>query len=86
MSPALGGWKGSSFLQKYEEDKERLLQEGKIEETAKLNYKTWIPRNRDAELINADVKQLVVDMQLKFLIKPEAKNSCEEIKNEDHIF
>lgn len=85
MSPALGGWKGSSFLQKYEEDKERLLQEGKIEETAKLNYKTWILRNRDADLINADVKQLVVDMQLKFLIKPEAKNSCEEIKNEDHI-
>lgn len=24
-------------------------------------------------------------MQMKFLIKPEAKNSCEEIKNEDHI-
>lgn len=85
LSPALGGWKGSSFLQKYEEDEERLLQEGKIEETAKLNYKTWILRNRDAELINVDVKQLVVDMQMKFLIKPEAKNSCEEIKNEDHI-
>ncbi len=85
MSPALGGWEDSSFLQEYEEEEEKLLQEGKIEEIALFNYKTWILRNRSPELINTDVKQLVVDMQTEFLTKPELDYSCEEIETKDNI-
>ncbi|MFD3220578.1 alpha/beta fold hydrolase [Staphylococcus saprophyticus] len=85
LSPALGGWEDSSFLQEYEEEEEKLLQEGKIEEIALFNYKTWILRNRSPELINTDVKQLVVDMQTEFLTKPELDYSCEEIETKDNI-
>ncbi|GGI03088.1 MULTISPECIES: alpha/beta fold hydrolase [Mammaliicoccus] len=85
LSPALGGWQDSSFLQDYEEEEEKLLREGKIEETALFNYKTWILRNRSPELINTDVKQLVVDMQMEFLTKPESDYSCEEVETKDNI-
>ncbi|SFL37584.1 Pimeloyl-ACP methyl ester carboxylesterase [Gracilibacillus orientalis] len=85
LSPALSGWEDSSYLQEYEEGEEKLLQEGKIEETAQFNYETWILRNRDPELINSDVKQLVIDMQIKSLTKPEPDHPCEEIETEDNI-
>ncbi|MBF7020827.1 alpha/beta fold hydrolase [Staphylococcus kloosii] len=85
LSPALSGWNGSLFLQEYENEEEKLLTEGKINETAKFNYKTWIQRNRAPELISPDVKKLVVDMQIKFLTKLEQDYSCYEIEAEDNI-
>ncbi|WP_440858371.1 alpha/beta fold hydrolase [Staphylococcus shinii] len=85
LSPALSGWNDSTFLQKYEEKEERLLQEDKIEETAQFNYTTWIQRNRAPELTNPDVKQLIIDMQVKFLTKPEPDFLCVEIETEDNI-
>lgn len=85
LSPALGGWKDSLFLQEYEEEEEKLLKEGKIEEIAQFNYKTWIQRNRAPELINPDVKQLIVAMQIKLLTKPEPDYSCYEIEAENNI-
>lgn len=85
LSPALSGWNDSLFLQQYEEEEEKLLTAGKIKETAHFNYKTWIQRNRAPELINPDVKQLVIDMQIKFLTKPEQDYACYEIEAEDNI-
>ncbi|MDW8542164.1 alpha/beta hydrolase [Staphylococcus sp. 50Mo3-1] len=85
LSPALGGWNNSTFLQKYEEKEERLLKEGKIEETAQFNYITWIQRNRAPELMNPDVKKLVIAMQIKILTKPEPDFSYEEIETGENI-
>lgn len=85
LSPAIGGWEDSSFLQEYEEEEEKLLQEGKAEETAQFNYKTWILRNRSSEHINPTVRKLVVDMQMQFLTKPEPDYPYEEIEPEDNI-
>lgn len=86
LSPAISGWQDSSFLQNYEEKEEKLLQEDKIEETAQLNYKTWILANRKSEDINPDVKKLVLDMQMQILTKAEPDYSYEEIETEDNIF
>ncbi|RIO10604.1 alpha/beta hydrolase [Mammaliicoccus sciuri] len=85
LSPAISGWNASTFLQNYEEKEERLIDEGKIEETAQYNYATWIQRNRSPEIINPDVKQLIMDMQRKILTKGEPNVSSEEIEVEDNI-
>ncbi|WP_239733745.1 alpha/beta hydrolase [Mammaliicoccus sp. M-M49] len=85
LSPAISGWNASTFLQNYEEKEERLIDEGKIEETPQYNYATWIQRNRSSEIINPDVKQLIMDMQRKILTKGEPNVSSEEIEVEDNI-
>lgn len=85
LSPALSGWNVSTFLQNYEEKEERLIDEGKIEETAQYNYMTWIQRNRSPEHMNPDVKQLIMDMQSTILTKAEPDDSSEEIESEDNI-
>lgn len=85
MSPALGGWKDSNFLQQYEAEEEKLLQEGKIEETSQFNYKTWILRNRAPELIEPYVKHLILDMQMNSLTKAEPEYVCKEIETKDNI-
>lgn len=51
LSPAIGGWEDSSFLQKYEEEEEELLQEGKIEET--VTDLTELQNNVTNEIINS---------------------------------
>ncbi|MCM3216691.1 alpha/beta hydrolase [Niallia taxi] len=85
LSPALSGWEDSSYIQEYEEEEEKLLHEGKLEETAQFNYETWILRNRDPKDIKSDVKKLVIDMQIKALTKPEPEYPCEEMGIEDNI-
>lgn len=85
LSPAVGGWEDSLYLQDYEEEEERLLEEGKIAETALFNYHTWILRGREPDTINPKVKELVIDMQMKSLTKLEPSSPYEEIEVEANI-
>lgn len=85
LSPAIGGWEDSLYLQHYEAEEERLLEEGKIEEAAILNYNTWIVARRDPESIDPTIRELVIDMQMKALTKLEPASSVEEIETDDSI-
>ena len=85
LSPAVGGWEDSLYLQQYEMEEERLLEEGKIEETAIHNYNTWILGERNPNSIDPKIKDLVIDMQMKSLTKTEPDSPCEEIEAEDSI-
>ncbi|WP_100013175.1 alpha/beta fold hydrolase [Lentibacillus sediminis] len=86
LSPALGGWEDSLYLQQYEAEEERLLEEGETEEAAILNFNTWIVAGRTTESIESKVKDLVIDMQMKALTKLEPASSVEEIDPEDSIY
>lgn len=84
-SPAVGGWDDSLYLQQYEVEEERLLEEGKIEAAVLLNYDTWIVGEREHHTINPKVKELVIDMQMKSLTKPDSVFPYEEVEAEDNI-
>lgn len=85
LSPAAGGWEESRYLQEYEAEEERLYEAGKIEEAAELNYNTWILGDRHPDAVDATIKDLVLDMQMEALNKPESDASVEEIEPQDAI-
>lgn len=85
ISPALSGWEESQYLQDYEAEEMRLYENGLLEEVALLNYKTWILRKRSQESIDSNIKDLVMDMQLRALSKPEPDIEPEEIEEEVQI-
>lgn len=85
LSPAIGGWKDSLFLQQFEKEEEHLLKNGKKEETALLNYKTWVLGGREPNAVDPKIKDLVTDMQMQSLTKPEPDAPCVEIEAEDSI-
>ncbi len=85
MSPAVGGWEDSLFLQEYEKEEERLLSEGKIEEAALLNVNVWIAGERNENSVDPKVKELVMDMQLTSLRKQDPQTPVIELEAEDNV-
>lgn len=73
-SPILHGWDFSYTVEEYSQEEQELLKNKKFEETANLNYKTWILRNRSPKTISQDIRELFLDMQLKTFIKYELQN------------
>ncbi|WP_176008336.1 hypothetical protein [Paenalkalicoccus suaedae] len=58
-----------------------MLQQGKLEAVAQLNYETWISRGRELEAVQSHVKQLILDMQVKTLKKPASDETVVEVKS-----
>lgn len=85
LSPAVGGWEDSIFLQEYEKEEERLLNDGKIEEAVLWNYNVWIVGERNENSVDPKIKELVMDMQWSSLRKQEPSSPVIELENEDNI-
>ena len=69
--PAVSGWEDSQYLLDYDKEEDKLYQAEAFDKIAVLNYQTWILRNRDEAAIEQSVKDLVIDMQMKSLLKGE---------------
>ena len=85
MAPAVSGWEDSKYLLDYYEEEEKLTQAGEFEKIAILNYNTWILRNRNEDVIKQESRDLVMDMQVKSLMKKELDIESIEIEEEDII-
>lgn len=85
QSPALSGWEDSEYLQEYCENEGNLLDEKNYEKVAELNYDMWILGNRNVDTVDSKIKDLVFDMQMKFLMKEEPESPYEEIEEMNNI-
>lgn len=85
VSPALSGWNESQYLVDYEVEEERLYECGKLNEVCDHNIKMWILRDRTNTCISEELRQLLMDMQMKSLSKPEPDVEPEEIEEEEQI-
>lgn len=83
ISPALRGWEESNIITTYEEKEERLLEAGKYQEAAQLNYDTWIARGRDGKVLSDDRKNLLLAMQIKAseMPTPDDAQPVEEVES-----
>lgn len=85
MAPAVSGWEDSQYLLDYYEEEDKLSQAEEFDKIAVLNYNTWILRNRHEDDIKQDIRDLVIDMQMKSLMKGKPDNESIEIEEEDII-
>ncbi|WP_018752323.1 alpha/beta fold hydrolase [Paenibacillus sanguinis] len=85
MAPAVSGWHDSQFLLAYYDEEDKLLQSKDFEKIAALNFNTWILRDRPVDAVRQDIKDLVVDMQMKALMKEEPDTKSIEIEEEDNV-
>lgn len=85
IAPAVSGWDDSQYLLDYYSEEDKLSQLEEFEKIAALNYNTWILRNRHTESVKRDIKDLVMDMQMKSLMKKEPDTESMEIEEEDII-
>lgn len=85
VSPAISGWQESQYLIDYGMEEERLYEDGKLEKVGLHNLKMWVLRDRGNNCVSEDIKELVMDMQMKALTKPEPKIQCEEVEEEEQI-
>lgn len=84
-SPALSGWEGSKYLERFDEQEEELLTQGKIDEVAELNFQMWYVGQRKQTIVSASVKQLILDMQLNAMYKGMPQTPIEELEEEDNL-
>ncbi|AYC28447.1 alpha/beta fold hydrolase [Paenisporosarcina cavernae] len=84
ISPALSGWEHSEFLQNYGAKEDQLLEEGRLEEAALLNYETWIVRGREKQEVSENLQKLILEMQMTAFLKEEPTR-IDLIRAEDHV-
>jgi 3-oxoadipate enol-lactonase len=64
VDSALSGYEGSSFLDRFDEEEEALLDDGKLDEAVELNLRTWLDGpERDAAPVAPEVRARVAEMQ-----------------------
>lgn len=85
MAPAISGWEDSQYLLDYYAEEDKLSQAEEFEKIALLNLNTWILRDRPADTVKQDIRNLVMDMQLKSLRKKEPDIESIEREEEDSI-
>ncbi|MEY8351744.1 alpha/beta hydrolase [Lachnospiraceae bacterium 54-53] len=85
MAPAVSGWDDSQYLLDYYKEEDKLSQMKEFEKIAVLNYHTWILRNRHTDDVKQDIRDLVMDMQMKSLMKRKPDTESIEIEEEDII-
>lgn len=85
MAPAVSGWEDSQFMLDYYEEEDKLSQADEFEKIAVLNFNTWILRNRHVDAVKQDIRDLVIDMQMKSLMKGEPDSKSVEIEEEEMI-
>ena len=85
MAPAVSGWEDSQFLFDYYDEEDKLSQMEELEKIAVLNFNTWILRDRHADAVKQETRDLVMDMQMKSLLKGEPDTESVEIEEEDII-
>jgi pimeloyl-ACP methyl ester carboxylesterase len=64
VDSAMTGQEGSAFLERFDEEEEALLDDGRLDEAVELNLRTWLDGpERDAAPIPAALRERVSEMQ-----------------------
>jgi 3-oxoadipate enol-lactonase len=64
VDAALSGYEGSAFLDRFDEEEEALLDDGKLDEAVGLNLRTWLDGpERDAAPVTPELRARVAEMQ-----------------------
>jgi 3-oxoadipate enol-lactonase len=64
VDSALGGYEGSSFLDRFDEEEEALLDDGRLDEAVELNLRAWLDGpERDSAPVTPEVRARVAEMQ-----------------------
>jgi 3-oxoadipate enol-lactonase len=64
VDSALGGYQGSSFLDRFDEEEDALLDDGRLDEAVELNLRTWLDGpERDTAPVTPEVRARVAEMQ-----------------------
>jgi 3-oxoadipate enol-lactonase len=64
VDSALGGHEGSPFLDRFDEEEEALLDDGRLDDAVELNLRTWLDGpERDTAPVPPEVRARVAEMQ-----------------------
>lgn len=64
VDSALSGYEGSAFLDRFDEEEEALLDDGRLDEAVELNLRTWLDGpEREAAPVTPEVRARVAEMQ-----------------------
>jgi 3-oxoadipate enol-lactonase len=64
VDSALSGYDGSAFFDRFDEEEEALLDDGKLDEAVELNLRTWLDGpERDAAPVTPELRARVAEMQ-----------------------